>query len=182
MTKSFLRQTMRRTLGELHSDQRLAASHEMAARLSALDAWREASVIGLFAGRTDEMETTILWLDLHRDGKTFLYPKVEASVTNDLHFLMVESHSDLQPGAWNLHEPIGNEPRVPDLVLVPGLAFDANGSRLGRGRGFYDRWLAAHPTVVTVGVCFDFQIVPQIPMELHDRRMDFVVTEKRSFP
>jgi 5-formyltetrahydrofolate cyclo-ligase len=179
MTKSLLRQTMRRTLGEFDCNQRIAASHALAARLTALDAWQKAAVVGLFAGRSDEMETTILWSDLHRGGKTFLYPKVAG---DDLHFLVVESHSELQPSAWNLHEPTGAEPRVPDLVLVPGLAFEPNGGRLGRGKGFYDRWLAAHPAVVKVGVCFDFQIVPQIPMELHDRRMDFVVTEERSFP
>ena len=125
------------------------------------------------------MDTSLLWTHSASTGKTFLYPRVEG---DDLHFLIVESAHDLRPGKWNLHEPTGDEPRVPELVLVPGLGFDPDGHRLGRGKGFYDRWLADHSDIATLGVCFDFQIVPHIPVEPHDRRMDGVVTDQRTFP
>ena len=62
-----------------------------------------------------------------------------------------------------------------DLILVPGLAFDKSGARLGRGRGFYDRFLAGI-TGFRVGVCFDWQLVESVPVEAHDIRMDAVVT------
>ena len=61
------------------------------------------------------------------------------------------------------------------MILVPGLAFDLRGGRLGRGRGYYDRFLAG-ATGLRVGVCFEDQIVADVPLEPHDLRMDFVVT------
>lgn len=169
---------MRQKLAGWSAAERLEASHALVLRLTTLEVWKNAAVIGLFAGRSDEMETSLLWAVEHGAGKTFLYPKVEG---DQLHFLVVEAHTDLQPGKWKLHEPTGGEPGVPELVLVPGVAFDAQGNRMGRGKGFYDRWLAAHPAVRTVGVCFDFQMVPDLPVEAHDRRMDLVVTETNCY-
>ena len=176
--KSTVREQMRQKLAGWTAAERLEASHALVERLTGLDVWKKATVIGLFAGRSDEMETSLLWAVEQSAGKTFLYPKV---VGDDLHFLVVEAHADLQPGKWKLHEPRGGEPRVPELVLVPGVAFDAQGNRMGRGKGFYDRWLAAYAEVRTVGVCFDVQIVAELPVEPHDRRMDLVVTEKNCY-
>jgi 5-formyltetrahydrofolate cyclo-ligase len=67
---------------------------------------------------------------------------------------------------------------MPDAVLVPGLGFDVNGGRLGRGGGFYDRLLAAG-TACRVGVAFECQVVEALPLEPHDRRMEFIITEQR---
>jgi 5-formyltetrahydrofolate cyclo-ligase len=65
-----------------------------------------------------------------------------------------------------------------DLIVVPGLAFTAEGNRLGRGAGFYDQFLSAIPaTTVKVGVCFEFQKVPEVPQESHDVKMDTVVCD-----
>jgi 5-formyltetrahydrofolate cyclo-ligase len=88
------------------------------------------------------------------------------------------SPADLAEGAFHIMEPAG-EPfcdyeRI-DVVLVPGMAFDAAGRRLGRGRGYYDRFLAAHPHVYKIGVCFPFQRVAEVPAEPHDVVMDEVV-------
>lgn len=69
---------------------------------------------------------------------------------------------------------------VPTVILVPGLSFSKSGQRLGRGKGFYDRYLANFKGV-TVGVCFDLQIRDSLPVEKHDRNVDFVVTEKNIF-
>jgi 5-formyltetrahydrofolate cyclo-ligase len=170
MAKKQLREQMRMSLAQWSIECRLAASHSLAERILQLDIWRQALVIGLFAGRKDEMETSLLWAE----ERIFAYPKVEGA---GLHFYQVGHLQDLQPGPWSLMEPTGGNVIVPDLVLVPGLAFDVQGGRLGRGKGFYDRWFADHPQVATLGVAFDLQIIGQLATELHDRRMDCVVTE-----
>lgn len=176
--KSHLRKMLRAKLRTMESAWRLTASMELASRITQLETWQAAKVIGLFAGRADEMETSLLWTA----GKVFAYPKV---VDGALRFLEVKELSELETGTFGLLEPFGEKRLMPDLILVPGVAFDANGGRLGRGQGFYDRWLAAHPGVVTLGVGFDFQIIAAVPMEGHDRRMDGVITENklyRKFP
>lgn len=81
----------------------------------------------------------------------------------------------LVPGGFGV--PTSDGPKVvPGAVVVPGLAFDERGGRLGYGGGFYDRFLAAHPHVVTVGVGYDFQVVEEVPLEPHDVRLDRVLT------
>ena len=85
------------------------------------------------------------------------------------------------PGPYGLTEPSLDNPIIePDLiqgVLIPGLGFDREGRRLGRGRGYYDRWLASFRGI-RVGVCFESQWVEQIPAEEHDQKMDLIVTER----
>lgn len=91
------------------------------------------------------------------------------------------AEQELLPGPFGALEPAGDIPAPPpDLVLVPGLAFDGGGFRLGRGGGFYDRFLETLPSPgpALCGVCFSCQIVPAIPRESHDARLSFLVTEK----
>jgi 5-formyltetrahydrofolate cyclo-ligase len=93
-------------------------------------------------------------------------------------------HDALVAGALRTREPHPAAPAVAladlDLVFVPGVAFDAHGGRLGRGRGHYDATLAALPAgAARVGLAFDLQIVPEVPQEPHDAPLDAVVTESR---
>ena len=84
---------------------------------------------------------------------------------------------DLCEGAYHIMEPIGTpftDLAQIDLALIPGLAFDAQGHRLGRGKGYYDRFLAAF-TGTTIGVCFDFQKVAEVPVDAHDIAVNRVV-------
>ena len=89
----------------------------------------------------------------------------------------------MRPGRWNLMEPDPEHctvvaPAEIDLLLVPGLAFSRAGGRLGRGGGFYDRFLSeVHPRAVKLGVCFHVQLFPELPLEAHDCAMDQIVTE-----
>ena len=88
------------------------------------------------------------------------------------------SRADLQEGAFHIMEPIGEPFGDHDQInvaLVPGMAFDAAGRRLGRGKGYYDRFLAAHPHLYKIGVCFPFQRVAEVPFEEHDVCMDLIV-------
>jgi 5-formyltetrahydrofolate cyclo-ligase len=99
--------------------------------------------------------------------------------------------SELAPGTWNIPEPpktrwgeAGTEvpPSELDLIIVPGVAFDRNGGRLGNGGGYYDRLLAqVRKETVLYGVCFESQLFDRIEMETHDIPMDFVITEKNVY-
>lgn len=104
----------------------------------------------------------------------WVYPKVSG-----LH-LTFHSGNDHRPGAFGILEPHDDSPEVPlqeiDAIVCPGLAFDMNGGRLGRGRGLYDRLLAqARPDTIKLGVCFPEQLVVDTFSEAHDMRMDEVL-------
>jgi len=93
---------------------------------------------------------------------------------------VIDGRSGLEPGRFGILEPTEKEPleNEPDMVLVPGLAFDESGTRLGHGGGVYDRDLAAHEGGLGGGVCFEAALQPSLPREVHDRPMDLLVTEK----
>lgn len=164
---------MRAQLGKIGAEARRAASASIALRLTSLPIWQTARIIGLFASRLDEPEISSLFSEV----KIFAYPKIAGDT---LRFVRVGQASELAPGAFDLLEPTGTGEASPDLILVPGLAFDQWGGRLGRGKGFYDRWLTEHPETIAAGVCFDLQIVDQVPTEPHDRQVQMIITDSRT--
>ncbi len=106
--------------------------------------------------------------------RCWLHPRVTG------HDLTFHSGENLTPGAFSILEPATGSPEIPlqeiDAFLCPGLAFDKNGGRLGRGRGFYDRMLAqARPNALKIGICFDFQLVPHTFSEAHDIPMNMIL-------
>ena len=129
----------------------------------------------------DEVDISPLLDELVSAGKTVLLPKVTGGTTMELR--RYTGRQNLKVGVLRLLEPDG-EPftdysRI-DIMLVPGLAFDAAGHRLGRGRGYYDRFLSSlftsHFSLSTsIGVCFDFQKVPEVPTDEHDVPVDEVI-------
>jgi 5-formyltetrahydrofolate cyclo-ligase len=89
------------------------------------------------------------------------------------------SASRFEQGAFGVSQPVGGSAApMADLVIVPGLAFDRHGRRLGRGKGFFDRWLSANPAVKALGVCFACQIVEAVPVQSHDVHVDAILTEE----
>lgn len=112
-------------------------------------------------------------------GKTFLLPKVTGSTTMELR--QYTSPESLERGAFGIMEPHGplfTAIDKIDLAIIPGMAFDRNGGRLGRGKGYYDRLLPSLSNAYKIGVCFSFQLYPQIPVTETDMRMDEVITDK----
>ncbi|WP_232843912.1 5-formyltetrahydrofolate cyclo-ligase [Allopontixanthobacter sediminis] len=90
--------------------------------------------------------------------------------------------SDLEPGPHDLMQPRADAPVVtPATVFVPLIAFTEDGHRLGQGGGYYDRWLAAQPDVIAVGLGWDMQLIGNLPAEAHDKRLDAVVTPTRIY-
>lgn len=118
-------------------------------------------------------EVDLSTIILGRADLAWVYPKIRG------HHLTFHPGGDLRPGPFNLLEPT-DSPEVPvleiDAFICPGLAFDVTGGRLGRGRGYYDRLLAqARPNALKIGICFEFQLVPDTFPEAHDVLMDAVI-------
>ena len=128
--------------------------------------WQQARTILLYHALPDEPDLQTLY----DDNRQLLLPVV---VGDDLVLRHYQGDASLQEGAFHILEPTGEDfPQERydeiDLVLVPGMAFDSEGHRLGRGRGYYDRLLPRLTKAYKVGVCFPFQLVPCVPAEPHD--------------
>ena len=133
-------------------------------------------MIAFFAPQPSEPDIDALWDGM--DGRIFSYPRADEQM---LQFFRVAHRDGLVSGRWKVREPAADwkqwvAPAEFDLVLVPGIAFTRDGARLGRGGGFYDRFLA-HPELRARkwGVCFARQLMESLPTELHDQRVDKVV-------
>ena len=177
MTKTDLRREMRARLKTL-GDARAEKSRAIVAALARHPAFLSAKTVALFAPIPSEPDVEPLWTGAARQ---FCYPRVNET---QIEFVVVRHPEDLAPAAWNplVREPAAAQsiiaPADLDLILVPGLAFTRDGRRLGRGGGYYDRLLAARDSrTIALGVCFDLQLVADLPCEPHDQRVAAVVTE-----
>lgn len=141
-----------------------------------------ATTIALYSPILNEAFTEEVFRTARSAGKKVAYPRVHPG---ELEFVEVTSRKELEPGAFGVLEPTGAG-TVPmtelDLLVVPGVAFDRQGHRLGYGKGFYDRALHdRRNNARLVGLGYGFQIVEVLPAEVHDVRMDLIVTEERIF-
>src|SRR5206468_3801167 len=173
---------MRLALSSLPPERRASASAEAGSLLAAQPAWQCAQSILFFAPMPTELD---LWPMIDcaiAAGKLVALPRFEPESTSYFACQISDSTQNLRPGKFGIREPIDTCPRMPlnrlDLLLVPGLAFDLQGRRLGRGKGFYDRMLVAvHGR--TCGVAFDEQIVRDVPVEPLDVSVDCILTPTR---
>ena len=163
-----------------------AAADAVAARvcehLLAERAIIDARRVALYAALPDEVPTRPLFEALARAGTPRLLPRVAPG--RRLVFALVERWEDLRPGGYGVLEPPEAapvfEPGEGDVVVVPGVAFDRAGRRLGRGKGYYDRAFPPgdRPRPWLFGVACEAQIVESVPTDSHDRAMDAIVTER----
>ena len=169
---------------KLLGDARAEKSRAIVAAVAAHPAFLAATTVALFAPIPTEPDVEPLW---EKAAHRFCYPRL----TGDrIEFAAVRHLADLAPAAWNplIREPLASAqpiiaPTDIDLILVPGLAFTRDGRRLGRGGGYYDRLLGLrHSHAIALGVCFDLQLVADLPCEPHDQRVDAVVTESGALP
>lgn len=136
---------------------------------------RRSQTLLLYYALPDELDTTPL-LELLSD-KTILLPKVTGTESMELRIYTGEH--DLATGSYGIREPIGRpfaDLGCIDTAIIPGMAFDGSGNRLGRGKGYYDRLLSAMPQAYKIGLCFHFQFFDSIPFCRHDVRMDEVIS------
>ena len=176
MTKKELRQSVRLWKTE-HKEQFRAWSLEICRRVANSAEWKQAKTVLLYYALPDEPCLQILLDEGLRLQKRILLPVV---VGDDLVLKEYQGTASLREGAFHILEPAGEifpEAHYDeiDLVLVPGMAFDTSGHRLGRGRGYYDRLLPRLPRARKLGICFPFQYLDCIPHESHDIPMDGIV-------
>jgi len=183
-SKADLRATVRATLATISSEARQGASHTACARLMQLPAFESAAVVMLFMPLKDEVDLLPLALRCFQMGKTVCVPRVNWE-RRDMIAVEVMSFDDhvMEVDEHGVRSPRDGRPVVVntiDLVVVPGVAFDAQGNRLGRGGGYYDRFLKRLATsTATIGLAFDQQIVDEVPVDERDIRVDMVVTDRR---
>lgn len=165
-------------------------------RLEQTDLFRAASCIALYHALPGEVQTAA-FIDKWHDKKTLYLPVVEG---DDLRLVPYRGNDHLRAGAFGILEPTeteetaaetkasagipqpevtGRQSPAPDLIIVPGVAFDRKNNRLGRGKGYYDRLLSEW-NIPKIGICFDFQLFDEIPAEPFDRKMNLVISENET--
>ncbi len=147
-------------------------------RLLASNLLKEAGAVGLYASIKNEVNTDEIAQWLFREDKEVLFPRMSE---DGLSYAAVKSLELLNPGRWGVPEP--GEGRKWDLskihtVLVPGVAFDEDGYRLGFGGGYFDRTMKTFKGV-KIGLAYDFQVLKSLPHHDHDLQCDWIVTETR---
>jgi len=150
-----------------------------------LQAYRNAEIIMYFISFGTEVDTRPMVEETIRQGKIALAPKPRPEERKMIPSRILDWDNDFIPGAYNILEPKEEalrpyNPDQIDLLIVPGVAFDLKGNRLGYGGGYYDRFFALlKPGTPLVALVFELQVVPEVPVEEWDRRVDVIVTEKR---
>lgn len=180
--KALLRARMRAVRGAMPAEDRSAAARAIAQRALELPELADVTATLLYGATPEEADPALLEAGLRARGVRIAYPRVAPPRALALHW--VDDTSTLVPGAFGLREPAADAPpaALDDLsaIVVPAVAFDVLGYRLGFGGGYYDALLARCSTFVpTIGVAFDEQIVERLPSEGHDRPVSVVVTPTR---
>ncbi len=181
--KKELRQRLRKILAEILPEDLNARSLRACHRLFEQPEYIKAEVILVFLSLPTEVDTSPLVLRAWQDRKRVLAPKVS---WNQRRMLPIEIRSltdDLTVSTMGIREPVTGIPfpiSLIDLVIVPGLGFDEYGNRLGRGRGFYDRFLA-HPDFkgVACALAFEEQMTSTVPVGPLDRHIDMIATDEK---
>lgn len=180
--KAALRAAMAAELKKLSPQTRVVASQQLCALLQQQAVWRNARALLFFAPLADEPDIWPLLENALAAGRTVALPRFHPEQGAYVAGQISRMDSDLLAGRFGVREPRESCPIIPlnrlDLVLVPGVAFDLNGHRLGRGKGYYDRLLATHDGP-TCGVGFDQQIVGQVPSGPQDVRLKAILTPTR---
>ena len=175
MNKQELRAAIKAQKRAMTPERIESASKCLKEQFLATDAYRNAKTIYGYLPYNQEVRTLPILEQALRDGKRVAVPKVYGDT---MHFLYLTDLSAIAPGAYGIPEPIADEPIARDpqaLVLMPGLAFDKAGNRMGYGGGFYDKFLASEPEHPTVALCYSFQMVEHIPSESYDIPVDLVL-------
>jgi 5-formyltetrahydrofolate cyclo-ligase len=180
--KGVLRQKIRAALKNLLPEKRAAESAKVRALLKQQPFWQTTSSILFFAPLPDEVDVWPLLEESLAGGKIAALPLFDSGSNDYLACRVQNPQNDIGPGQFGIREPKAGCPEIPlerlGLILVPGVAFDLHGRRLGRGRGYYDR-LLPETHGIKCGIAFGEQIVDAVPTGRLDVRMDFILTPTR---
>ncbi len=183
--KTAMRRDAREAVKALTSADRALAAEKTLESLKAFPSFRDAKTIALFCATFEEVDTENIIRHALSEGKEVRLPYI--GTAGRMEFAVIRDYDrDLTEGTFGILEPREDlrgaalEPLPePDLILVPGVAFDERGGRLGRGRGYYDRFLEGKNTL-KIGLAFEAQILrKKLPLEAHDQLLDGLVTEHK---
>ena len=184
ITKDELRKQILELLQKQEPQKQSEKSLEISAKLFKMREYQEAKKILFYASFGGEVKTESMIKQALKDSKVVGLPKVDQT-TKDMTFYQVHNlEKDLKKGSYGIPEPNVDEQNAlskvrADLVIVPGVAFDKNNNRLGRGGGYYDRFLSTLPSEIpSVGLGFDFQLLDCLPnVRAHDISVSYVFNE-----
>jgi 5-formyltetrahydrofolate cyclo-ligase len=174
--KAALRKQMLARRDSLCQAEVASMSDAIMERLFSCRRFAEAKTAAFYLPKGNEVNTERMIGHAIRLGKEVAVPVTDHKIT----FVRFRSFTDLQPGKYGIPEPSKRETlnAEPDVIIVPGVSFGLCMHRLGYGKGYYDRYLAASPAY-RIGICYDFQVVEKLPVHEDDQRMDEIITEKR---
>ena len=175
MDKKELRRQIRDLKRAMTEEQIEEKSRRLGQLFCQSDLYRNARTIYGYLPYNQEVRTVPMLLQAMKDGKQVAVPKVYG---DEMKFILMEDLSAVEKGYAGIPEPVADEPVACDemaLVLMPGLAFDPQGHRIGYGGGFYDKFLAKEPNHPTLALCYDFQMLQQLETEEFDIPVDLVL-------
>jgi 5-formyltetrahydrofolate cyclo-ligase len=182
--KQYIRRSVRAVRRGLSEAERLARSRCIWERVIALSCYQHARMVLGYMAFDHEVLTDGLMQQAMASGKQIVLPMVQADREGMTLYAIEDLEHDVASGYHGILEPQPQRTRavVPEtleLALIPGVAFDLRGGRLGFGAGFYDRLLSRLPRdIPMVGLAFDFQVIPRLPSQPHDIMLDAIVTER----
>lgn len=180
--KADLRTIIRARLDKISAAKRVASSVQLCAKLKEQSFFQNAATILFFAPLPDEADVWPLLRESLAAGKIVALPQFDAKTQNYVARRVQNLQDEIVTGQFWVREPKSGCSKIPlekfDLVLVPGIAFDLRGNRIGRGRGFYDR-LLQNIRGLKIGIAFDGQVVKEVPAEKPDVPVDFILTPTR---
>lgn len=175
MDKAELRRSIRARKRAMTEEEIEARSARLGQLFAQSEAYKAAKTIYGYLPYNQEVRTVPMLEQALRDGKKVAVPKVYGE---EMKFLYLDDLTKVAKGYAGIPEPIADEPVADDetaLVLMPGLAFDPEGHRIGYGGGYYDKFLAAEPNHPTLALCYEFQMLPKLDTEEHDIPVDTVL-------
>ena len=175
MDKRQLRQAIRQQKRAMSEEDICLRSQKLGQLFAASQAYQNARTIYGYLPYNQEVRTVPMLERALRDGKRVAVPKVYGE---EMKFIYLDDLTQVAKGYAGIPEPIADGPVADDktaLVLMPGLAFDPQGHRIGYGGGFYDKFLSSEPDPPTLALCYDFQVFPVLETEAHDIPVDIVL-------
>ncbi|MEK6576108.1 MAG: 5-formyltetrahydrofolate cyclo-ligase [Nitrospirota bacterium] len=183
--KARLREEILRKRNLISPEVRAQKSRAIMERLYKLEEFRSARLLHIFVSFGSEASTEDIIKDSLKEGKRIVVPIIEHNARRLILSEITDYDLDLAPGRWGILEPKKEairfiDPDHLDLILAPGVAFDASCRRLGHGAGYYDRLLAGcKDRPFTIGLAYEMQVIDDVPVMEYDVKIDGIITEER---
>lgn len=181
--KKALRHTIRTKMrSEWTEEYRQTVSEQVCQQIETFLPFVRSHCVALYCALPDEVDLTVI-LERYQGDKRLLIPRVEG---DDINFYSYQPEALITSDDYKILEPTADveeavDPAEIELILVPGVSFDLHGGRMGRGKGYYDRFFARCPHALRVAVSTSLQIVEQIPLEPWDVAMHYIITDSRTY-